>query len=63
MCVFLRYYDHDLYPGFSGIALSLDNGDNWEVLTDQFSHKLLKELKAKYPEAEVVRTPLRDESF
>lgn len=63
MGVFIRYYDHDLYPGFSGIALSLDNGESWKIMAKKFSPELLDNLREKYPEADIVRTPLRDESF
>jgi hypothetical protein len=61
--VFIRYYNHDLYPGLSGIALSLNNGESWEIVAKKFSEKTLEDLKKKHPKAAILRTPLRDESF
>ena len=58
----IRFYQHDLYPEFSGIALHQTDGI-WKKIEDCADTDTLERVKKKYSKAIYIETPLRDESF
>ncbi|HEY5714539.1 MAG TPA: hypothetical protein VIT68_04280 [Candidatus Gracilibacteria bacterium] len=58
---YIRYYDHDLFLEFSGIAVF--DGEQWERKYKRFDPDDLEFLKVNHPEAEVQNAPLPDLSF
>jgi hypothetical protein len=57
--LYIRYYNQDLYPEYSGIAIGNSVG-NWEIITNKFSQIELDKLVEKYPQAQLQNFPLPD---
>lgn len=62
MIKIIRYYDHDLCPRYSGIAV-FDEQNNYSVFSGKFDASVLEKLKKENPEALLQNFPLRDLSF
>jgi len=58
---YLRYYQHKIFPEFSGI--SYFDGKNWVVVEKKYTKEKLQAWRTKYPDAEVLNVPLPDPKF
>lgn len=56
----IRYYNHDLYPQYSGIAI-FDEQNNYSVIYNVFDQKKFKILKKENPNALIQNYHLKDE--
>ena len=57
--LYIRHYDQDLYPEYSGIALGDKSGD-WKIITNKFSSEKLAALTKKHTQAQLQNFPLPD---
>ncbi len=58
MSTYLRYYDHSIFPEYSGIEYF--DGTSWARLEKKFSKENLEKWRMKYKNAVLIECPLRD---